>query len=197
MFYSHMEKVLIFIDAGFLSKVSKHFGGGIPLKYDILKFAKNIAGKEGLIFEQLFYYTSPPFQSNNPPKQERERKERYDRFIKKLRALQEITIQEGRCQRIKVDGNFVYNQKGVDTLLTMDLMDVPLDHSKIKEIILIASDSDFVPVIERLKKHGIKVILYTYFDRKRNSAFSTSNKLLGSVSRYVQITGQDFIGSKH
>ncbi len=29
MLYSTMEKVLVFIDAGFLSKVSQHFGGRI------------------------------------------------------------------------------------------------------------------------------------------------------------------------
>ena len=33
-----MEKALVFIDAGFTSKVSLYFGGGIPLKYKILKF---------------------------------------------------------------------------------------------------------------------------------------------------------------
>lgn len=192
-----MEKVVVLIDAGFLSKVSKHFGGGIPLKYDLLKFAKNLSGKENLIFKQLFYYTAPPFQPNNPNKQESERKERHDRFVERLRSNQEITVREGRCQRIKVDGRFVYKQKGVDTLLTMDLMDVPLNHQKVKDIILIASDSDFVPVIEHLKKHGIKVTLYTYFDRKRDSAFSTSNNLLRAVGKYVQIKLEDFEKSKH
>jgi uncharacterized LabA/DUF88 family protein len=78
----------------------------------------------------------------------------------------------------------------------MDLMDVPLEHPKVKKIILIASDSDFVPVIERLKSRKIEVILYTYFDRKRHSKFSTSNKLLKSVDRYVQLSEKDFTNSK-
>ena len=112
--------------------------------------------------------------------------------IQKLKQHPEITIREGRCQRLKIDGKYRYKQKGVDTLLTMDLMDLPLEHPKIKEVILIASDSDFVPVIQRLKKFGIKVTLYTYFERDRKSIFSTSNKLLGSVSKYVKLKKEDF-----
>lgn len=134
----------------------------------------------------------PPFQSQPPTKDEKKRKENYDSFIQKLRENKEVTIQEGRCQRLKIDGKYRYKQKGVDTLITMDLMDIPLEHPDIKHVILIASDSDFVPVIERLKKLGLKIVLYTYFERNRNSKFSTSNKLLGSVSHYVKLTKHDF-----
>jgi uncharacterized LabA/DUF88 family protein len=78
----------------------------------------------------------------------------------------------------------------------MDLMDIPNEYPKIKQIILIASDSDFVPVIERLRKKGIEVVLYTYFDRIRNSNFSRSNELIKSVNRYVKLTKEDFEGCK-
>lgn len=37
-----MEETLVFIDAGFLSKLSKYFGGGEYLKYNIINFSKNI-----------------------------------------------------------------------------------------------------------------------------------------------------------
>ena len=187
-----MEKVVVLIDVGFLSKVSYKLGEGHYFKYDLVKFAKKISGKQNLIFKHLFIYNAPPFQSQPPTKKEKERKESYDTFISKLKKYEEITIREGRCQRLKIDGKYKYKQKGVDTLLTMDLMDMPLEHSKIKEVILIASDSDFVPVIERLKKFGINVTLYTYFDRDRKSIFSTSNKLLGSVSKYVKLNKKDF-----
>jgi len=56
-----MEEAIVLIDSGFLSKVTKHFGGGIHLRYNLLKFAKNLSGKEDLIFKQLLYYTAPPF----------------------------------------------------------------------------------------------------------------------------------------
>ena len=187
-----MEKVVVMIDAGFLSKVSYKLGEGHYFKYDLLKFSKKLASKQELIFDHLFFYNAPPFQSSSPSNEEKKRKEEYDSFVQKLNKNKEVTIREGRCQRLKLDGKYIYKQKGVDTLLTMDLMDMPLENKKIKTVILIASDSDFVPIIQRLKKLGIYVILYTYFERNRRSKFSTSNKLLSTVSKYVKLDKHDF-----
>jgi uncharacterized LabA/DUF88 family protein len=191
-----MERVLVMIDAGFLSKVSYELGEGHYFKYDLLQFSKNLCGNDESVFKHLYFYNAPPYQSTKPNESERKRKEDYDSFISKITMNDCVTIREGRCQRVKNNGKFVFKQKGVDTLLTMDLMDIPNEHPKIKQVILIASDSDFVPVIERLKKRGIKVILYTYFDRVRNSNFSRSNELIKSVSRYVKLRKEDFEGCR-
>ena len=188
-----MEKVVVMIDAGFLSKVSYKLGKGHYFKYNLLNFSKRLAGKQNLIFNHLFFYNAPPFQSSKPSEEEKKRKEEYDSFVERLNKNKEVTIREGRCQRLKIDGKYIYKQKGVDTLLTMDLMDMAIENSKIKTVILIASDSDFVPIIKRLKKLGINIILYTYFERNRNSKFSTSNKLLKAVTRYVKLNKENFI----
>lgn len=187
-----MENAVVMIDAGFLSKVSYELGEKHYFKYDLLKFSKGLVGKKNLIFRHLFFYNAPPYQSQPPTEDEKKRKEEYDSFINKLKQNNQITIREGRCQRLKVDNKYIYKQKGVDTLITMDLMDLPLEHPKIKYILLIASDSDFVPVVNRLKKFGIRVILYTYFDRNRRSKFSTSNHLLSTVFRYEKLNKHDF-----
>ena len=107
-----------------------------------------------------------------------------------------ISIREGRCQRLKIDGKFIYGQKGVDALVIIDLMSVPIEHKEVKKIILIANDSDFVPVVEKLKQLNIEVILYTHYSKKRESSFSRSNELLKTVSRYVQLTKEDFYNAK-
>ena len=65
--------------------------------------------------------------------------------------------------------NTQYKQKAVDILMAMDLMRVPVDYSKIKKIILMASDSDFVPIIQYVKKLGVEVILHTHYSKKRKS----------------------------
>lgn len=191
-----MEKSIVMIDAGFLSKVSYELGEGHYFKYDLIQFSKNLCGKQNTIFTHLFFYNAPPYQSTNPSQNQKQRKEDYDSFISKLTLQDCVTVKEGRCQRIKEKGRYIYKQKGVDTLLTMGLMDVPIKYPKVKQIILIASDSDFVPVIERLKDLGIDVILFTYFDRVRNSNFSRSNELIKSVSRYVKLKKDDFHGCK-
>ena len=188
----YFSKTLIFIDAGFLSKLSKYFGGGKYLKYDLIQFCRNLAKKQNFICEHIYYYNSPPFQSNNPSKEESERYRRYEKFKNILSKNKIISVREGRCQRLKHNGDFVFGQKGVDALIIIDLISIPLEHKEINKIILIANDSDFVPVINKLKKLGIEVVLYTYYSKKRESSFSRSNELLKTVSRYVQLTKEDF-----
>jgi uncharacterized LabA/DUF88 family protein len=191
-----MGKCIVMIDAGFLSKVSRELGDGHYFKYDLLKFSKNLCGDLGFAFKHLFFYNAPPYQNTNPNESQKKRKEEYDSFVSKLIIDNYVTVKEGRCQRLKINGNYIYKQKGVDTLLTMGLMDIPIKYPKVKQVILIASDSDFVPVIERLKDLGIKVTLFTYFNRVRNSNFSRSNELIKAVNRYVKLKKEDFDGCK-
>ena len=110
-----------------------------------------------------------------------------------LRRKKWITLREGRCQKIINDrGEEEFYQKGIDALIILDMYDIKESYPNINKIILIASDSDFVPVIERMKQKGFEVILYTYFDRKRHSKFSTSNHLLKVSSKWVKLMANDF-----
>ena len=68
-----MEKTIIFIDAGFLSKLSKYFGRNKYLTYDLVDFSKNLAKKQNLECEHIYFYTASPFQSDFPIKEESER----------------------------------------------------------------------------------------------------------------------------
>ena len=188
-----MDKTLVFIDDGFLSKLSKHFGNGKYLKIHRKDFSEYVCKKENLFCSKVFVYTAPPFQTSNFNKEENKRKEGYDKFVSSL-IKEGIIIREGRCQRIKNEnGEYEYKQKGVDILFAIDLMKIITDFPEIKRIILIASDSDFVPIIHELYSKKIKTILYTYFDRDRNSPFSRSNNLIKSVSKYVKLTKEDFV----
>lgn len=179
-----IKKTLIFVDEAFLNKLSKHLGNGRYIRFDKIKLCNIIAKKENLECQKILYYTAPPFQSPNPTKEEELKKEGYDKFVNKLRE-KGVIVREGRCQRIKVDNKFEYHQKGVDIILTMDLVSVNIEYPNIKSIILISTDSDFVPVIEKLKELGIKIILYTYYERKRDTNFSRSNELIKKASKYV------------
>ena len=183
-----MENTLIFVDDGFFGLVKKHFQkeDGQPKKY--LQTFRNICKKENLNLKHLFIYTAPPYQSSKPTKKEDFLMSRYQNMTKMLRKKKWITLREGRCQKIiNEKGKEDYKQKGVDALVIMDMYDVKETHPLIKKIILIASDSDFVPVIERMKQKGFEVIVYTYFDRKRKSKFSTSNHLLRVASRWEKL----------
>jgi len=191
------KDTVVFIDGAFLEKLSKHFGKGVYLKFDRILLAIDLAKKQNLICKHLFYYTAPPFQSENSSEKERSMKEGYDKFIFALSKDKNIIIRQGRCQRIiNSKGEIEYNQKGVDVLLTIDLSYIKQDFPEINKVILVSSDTDFCPVIRDVKKRGdIEVILYTYFDRTRNSKFSLSNELISCCSKYVRLTKEDFKNS--
>jgi uncharacterized LabA/DUF88 family protein len=189
-----MNDTLIFIDEAFLSKLSKHFGNGKYIKFDKVDFAKSLTTKENLSCKKVFYYLAPPFQSEPPTKEEEIKKRGHDKFVKRLKD-RGVIIREGRCQRLKIDGKFEYHQKAVDVFLAMDLTSIPLKFPEVKRIILISSDSDFVPIIKNLEEQGIKTTLYTYYEEKRNSPFSRSNHLIKSVYKYKLISKDDFLSA--
>lgn len=188
-----VEETLVFIDEGFLSRLSKYLGEGKYLKFDKINFAKYIANEKGLFAKHIFYATAPPFQSGTPTEDEKRRKEGYDKFKNKISLKKDFTFLEGRCQKIKDNsGKTIYHQKGVDTVLTMALSSFRIDFPTIKKIILVACDSDFVPVIKMLKEKGIEVILFSYYERKRNTEFSRSHHLIDACSNCNEIKKEDF-----
>ncbi len=169
-----MDKTIVFLDGAYLSFISKYFGKGKPLKYKIERFAINLCRELNLFCEEIYYYTAPPYKSPIPVESEKDRQRNYDRFILKLKSAKpKIIVREGRCQ--KIDNAF--QQKGVDTLMTMDLLKIA-EQRRVNSIIILTSDTDFVPIIRDIRDgHNIKVILGYFTDKRRKSAFSLSNHL--------------------
>ena len=137
--------------------------------------------------DAVYFYTAPPYVSSNPVPDEIGRKSKYDRFIGKLRTIPNFFVREGRLQ--KINGEFT--QKGVDTLLTMDLMTAPFERN-VRKIVVLACDTDFVPVLQSLRDRGIEVILYYYSDFVRRSEFSMSNYILTACDKPVLLQKEDF-----
>jgi uncharacterized LabA/DUF88 family protein len=185
-----MNKTIVLIDSAYLSYISKYFGKGKPLKYRIEKFAINICNELHLTCEEIYFYTAPPYKSPVPAESEKQRQRSYDRFISKLKLTKpKIIIREGRCQ--KIDNTF--QQKGVDTLMTMDLLKIA-SRKRVDSIIIITSDTDFVPIIKDIKEeHQIQVILAYFTDKTRKSAFSLSNHLWKVFNKRVLIKKEYFL----
>jgi len=176
-----MEDTVVFIDGEYLSKIAKHFFNNNPPAYDIRKFAFTLARKQDLWCADVFYYTAPPYQDPTPTEEQMRRRANYDRFIGRLKSSPKFQVMEGRCQKLD-DG---YHQKGVDTLITMDLMTIAL-MDKVKTITLLTCDTDFVPVLNRIRENlKVKVILYYYSDFVRKSNFSMSNHILTACDKCV------------
>lgn len=182
-----IDKTAILIDAGYLSLISKHFGKGKHLKLDIVNFSRALAIKKDLWMEELYYYTAPPFQSTTTTNEENKLKKGYDKFISNMSQNKFVTIREGRVQKVKNK----FTQKGVDTLVVMDLVRLG-SSKKYKKILLLACDTDFVPIIKEVEEKGVEIILYYYTDRIRKSKFSMSNEILDVCKNKVLLKKEDF-----
>ena len=188
-----MSDCCVFLDAGYLSKISEHFAGeGNYLKYNICQFPHTLAKSEGLWCKQVFYYDAPPYLSSNPTLEERDRRRRHDNFVENiLKKKGKFIVREGRCQKGAEPLDF--NQKGVDNWIDIDLMDL-CHKTKIKTIIILICDTDFVPILNKIRTDwGVKVILAYFTDKKRNSKFSMSNHLLTACDDTILIEKKHFI----
>ncbi len=182
-----MKEAIVFIDNGYLSKISKHLGNGTHLNVDVNQLAITLAKSQGLWCKGVYFYTAPPFQAEPPTEEQAARKARHDKFIAKMRRIQDFVVREGRCQ--KVDGE--YKQKGVDTWLTMDLLTTSTS-KPVTTIILLACDTDFVPILNQVRGNGIEVILFYYSDFRRHSKFSMSNHILTACDKCVLLDRSHF-----
>jgi len=193
-----MEDTLIFVDDGFFRLVKRYFQEKTKKKLKFLQTFRNISKKENLNLKHLFIYMAPPFQNREPTNDERDRKKKYDNIKKMLDKKKWITVREGRCQKLFDDnGNPLFNQKRVDAWIVADLCLFKEQFPNVKTVILISSDSDFAPIIKLIKeKNNISVILYTYYENKRNSFFYRSNHLLKVCSRWVKLNEDYFEDSK-
>jgi len=188
----HMEEAYVYLDGGYHSKISKHLGEGVHLKVDMKQFGITLAKQNKLWCSKVFYYTAPPYVGSNPNNEEKKKRADYDRFAHIMKKIPDFCFREGRCQKAEDD----YNQKGVDTLITMDLMEM-CKNKKIKNIVILTSDTDFVPILNKLKDDfGINVILAYYCDFVRNGNFSMSNHLWACCNNKFLISKKHFDLSK-
>ncbi|MFH0712076.1 MAG: NYN domain-containing protein [archaeon] len=189
---------MVFVDDGFFGLVKKHFQKETKKRGCFLQTFRNICKNENLNLKHLFFYTAPPYQNKISDNKEDFLKKKYDLLVKMLKNKKWITVREGRCQRLKIGDEFKYFQKGVDSWIVADMCLMKEDFPEVKKIILISSDSDFAPIIKYLKERNkFEVILYTYFDKKRNSCFSLSNYLLQACSKWVRMTSSFFNGGEN
>lgn len=186
-----MKPAIVFIDDGYLKTISKHFGFGKGgKKLDINQFAVTLAKSQGLWCKEVHFYTAPPFQSETPTPDEALRKANHDVFITKLGRIPNFYVHEGRCQKI----NSIFKQKGVDTLLTMGLTKAASQPNK-DVILLLACDTDFVPVLEHVRASGNEVVLFYYNDFIRGSQFAMSNHILTACDKSVLLKKEHFEAS--
>jgi len=150
-----MNRAVVLIDNGYLSKVVKNQFDGANIDYEL--FSNNICGDCERL--RTYIYDCKPYQSHPPTPGEKQRVAGMDKFVSALKRLPRFEVRLGSLQKIWVDNKYTFKQKMVDVLLSIDL--VRLSWSKqIQDAILVAGDHDFVPAVKAAKDTGVLVKLY-------------------------------------
>jgi uncharacterized LabA/DUF88 family protein len=156
-----MARVAIFIDGGYLKKVLTEISKPTIC---FRKLSDVLARSDERV--RTYYYYCPPFLSQPPTSEEKERQAKFDRFIKRLQeTVTRFEFRKGRLAKYQTIAGPKFEQKKVDILLAVDLLRLSFSH-QIQRAVLVAGDSDFVPAITVARDEGVIVELcYSAFSR--------------------------------
>jgi uncharacterized LabA/DUF88 family protein len=154
-----MSRSCVFVDGGYFQKVlERDFERP---RVDFARLGPVLAGAyEPLL--RLYYYNCPPYQSASATPQERELVRKADRFYYALRNLPNLQLRLGRLAFRGISretGEPIFEQKRVDIQLAVDLL--TLSYSRqIATAVIVAGDSDFIPVFQAAKDQAVRIVLY-------------------------------------
>jgi len=159
-----MDRYAVFIDGGYARKVLKQFNSP---RISYLKFSDHVAGNQERL--RTYYYDCAPYVSSPPTQEEKTRKGKFDSFAAALELKSRFQVKLGRLAKRGEfpDGSPRFEQKMVDILLAVDLVQLAVDH-QIQRAVIFASDSDFVPAIQTARNAGTVVELYYHIPPRPN-----------------------------
>lgn len=139
-----MDKIAIFIDAAYLTKIARQNG----VRVDIKKVIESLSHEHNLF--RSYYYYCPPYLSNPPTEEEKTRQSGFSKFKHILDQIPRLELRKGKLEKRDDE----YHQKRVDILLAVDLVRLSWIR-QIQVAAILTGDSDFVPAIEDAKNSGI------------------------------------------
>jgi len=150
-----MSRIAVFIDGAYLEFVLRQEFGAPRVDFELL--ARRLSDGRNLL--RTYYYDCLPFRSETPTDDERLRFSRRQAFHAALTRIPRFQLRLGQLARRQDDGKSRYEQKRVDILLAVDLVQLAAKH-QITDAALLAGDSDFLPAIEAAKSEGAIIHLF-------------------------------------
>lgn len=170
------QQAAIFIDGAYLRRVlADEFN---KVRVDFNRLAITMASGTDIL--RTYYYNSLPYLSD-PPTAEQSRRYAITRgFHNALDLLPRFEVRLGQLEFRGNDagGNPVFEQKRVDIMLAVDLVQLAAK-GHIQQAVLLAGDSDFIPAIAVAKAEGVLVRLF--------HGGSCHNDLLREVDERVRL----------
>lgn len=151
-----VDRSVVFLDGGYIDKLLEdHFN---RQRIDYGAFVSEIAASSNIV--RTYYYHCPPYQSNPPTEEERERLSRKQAFFNALSRLNRFQLRLGKLEkRGEENGRPLFVQKRVDIMLGVDMVQLAATR-QIQKAILVAGDSDLLPAVEATKQLGVVVSLW-------------------------------------
>ena len=149
------NRVAVFIDAGYLTKVLEEYH---KPKIDYYKLVSWSCEKEELL--RAYYYDCPPYQAANPTQEEREKMSKKQSFFAALESKPRFTLRQGRLELRGYDdkGKPIFAQKKTDLQLGIDVARI-VTKKQAEVVVIISGDSDFVPLVQFAQQEGAIVRL--------------------------------------
>jgi uncharacterized LabA/DUF88 family protein len=147
------NEIAILIDNGYFKQVINQISNIEHKKIDYNKLTKKIASTLKKEIYRIYFYDCPPKENEDDKSKEMARN--FKRFLKALEHIEKFEIRLGKL--VKRDNEYV--QKGIDVLITIDLLRIGLKIRNV-DVAIITGDADFVPAIKVIKDEGIKVYLF-------------------------------------
>ena len=155
------KRVYVFIDGGYIRSIIENIPEGKDVLNDVKKYAdlltyirnRYCSSSEIEVVRMLYY--DAIVQMENDSKRHREQRD----FFNKLQL--HIPFFEVKLGDLVKTGKGLYRQKGVDTLIAIDMITKAyLDHYDVA--ILVAGDRDFVNVVKAVKDYTGKIVYGIY-----------------------------------
>lgn len=152
-----IDRVAVFIDGNYLNRVLEQAFDRMRIDYRAL--AMRMAGDTQML--RTYYYNCLPYASNNPTEEEARKVRASQQFFSALQALPRFDVRLGKLafRGVDYDNRPIYIQKRVDVLLSVDVLRLVFN-KYVTRIVLLAGDSDFIPVIEVAKQQGVITTLW-------------------------------------
>ena len=154
-------RAYVFIDGGYIRGIIKNSQEGEEVLNDAQKYGKFLtyltsrycSFSENKVIRTLYYDAIVSMEDD--PKEHREQRE----FFNKLQLI--VSFFEVKLGDLVKSGKGGYRQKGVDTLIAIDMITKAyLDHYDVA--ILVTGDRDFVNVVKAVKDYTGKIVYGVY-----------------------------------
>lgn len=174
---NYKESLSIFIDGGFLEKVFNRLG---EPRIDYLSLYNWISKKVSVPRLRTYYYHCLPYQGDPPSAEEKARFAKKQRFFNKISSLPRSEVRLGSLayRGRSEDKTPIFEQKKVDVLMALDIARSAFEQ-RVTHIVIISSDSDFVPAIQMAKDKGIiSFLLYSDEIKPHNDLIEACDEII-------------------